>query len=183
MSPRTSRVIAGSAQQKYISNKLQETIERESPKSSPKHRAHDKQSSKPWSSNRWNWTCPSCYTQNWMNASSCKQCSTKFSSQCLNNSSDAEEEAFVPKIQKSLKISELAESGNYLESSKRPNCSPTTSPAKINPQGAEKYTSRSNSPNNTNNANQEKWTCPVCSKEPLLFFYILYKFILLHKQH
>lgn len=163
LSPCASRVIGGgTTQQKYTSNKLQEI-------SSPKRRtpsSHDKLGSKQWA-NRWNWTCPSCYTQNWMNASSCKNCNTKFNSQCLNDASE-EEDAFVPKIQESLKISELAETGNYTESIKRPNlpnCSPADSPAKINttfPQGAEKYT-RSNSPNNPSNANQEKWTCPVCT--------------------
>jgi ubiquitin thioesterase ZRANB1 len=100
-----------------------------------------------------------------MNASSCKQCNTKLNSQCLNDPVDLEDEAYAFKAEEPLKISELAEFGSFRESTRRPNCSPLASPNKMNtlPKGAEKCSSRSNSPNNTNNANRDKWTCPVCT--------------------
>lgn len=153
------RAQSGIIQQKYItSNKLQETI-MESAKLSPKRPDREKQGSKQWP-NRW--TCPSCCTLNWMNSSSCKQCNTKFNSQCLNGPTELDDEVYTPKAQEPLKISELAEFGTYKETTKRPACSPAVSPNKVNtlPKGAEKYSSRSHSPNN---ANQDKWTCPVCT--------------------
>lgn len=157
LSPNASR----SAQIKQLSNKLRES---RSFGASDRWSEFEKQGGY-MSSDKLNWTCPSCSSQNWINSSSCKECNTRCedgNQKCYGDSLKIQ--------QQTLRISDLTESGNdsyNSESEKRiTNCTPTLSPSRVSstfPRGAEKYSSRSGSPANSENANQVKWACSVCT--------------------